>query len=56
MKIYVFELVKHFTVSHNFCLSFKVKVAMYKGKFTAPFKADFKIGFNAEFDRGSESW
>ena len=29
---------------------------MYKGKFTAPFKADFKVGFNSEFDRGSESW
>ena len=43
-------------ISHEFCFSFKVKVAMYKGKFTAPFKADFKIGFNAEFDRGSESW
>ena len=42
----------------NCSISFvtQVKVAMYKGKFSTPFKADFKIGFNSEFDRGSESW
>ena len=40
----------------HFRCTFKVDVVMYRGKFSAPFKADFKLGFSPNFDFGSESW
>ena len=36
--------------------TFTVKVVSYKAKVVVPFKADFKIGFSANFETSSESW
>lgn len=36
--------------------TFKVDIVKYRGKFSTPFNAEFKLGFSPNFDYGSESW
>ena len=36
--------------------TFKVDIVLYRGKFSTPFEADFKLGFSPNFEVGSKSW
>ena len=36
--------------------SFQVRIVKCRGIVKAPFKADFKIGFDSNFDVGTQAW